>query len=41
VLPAGLSEEAGEITPTQKLKRKLVAEKYADLLESLYRPGPT
>ncbi len=41
VLPADLSEESGEITPTQKLKRKLVAEKYADLLESLYRPGPT
>ena len=40
VLPAGLSEESGEITPTQKLRRKLVAEKYGGLLESLYRPGP-
>ncbi len=36
VVPADLSEEAGELTPTQKLKRKLVAEKYADLLEGLY-----
>jgi long-subunit acyl-CoA synthetase (AMP-forming) len=39
-LPAELSEEAGEVTPSQKLKRKRVAEKYADVLESLYQPCP-
>jgi len=36
VLPADVSEETGELTPSQKLKRKLVAEKYAGLLEELY-----
>jgi long-chain acyl-CoA synthetase len=40
VLPAELSEEAGEVTPSQKLKRKRVAEKYADVLESLYESRP-
>jgi len=38
VLPAELSEEAGELTPTQKVKRRIVAEKYREALEALYRP---
>ena len=37
VIPVPLSELGGELTPTQKLRRKVVAAKYDDLLQSLYR----
>jgi long-chain acyl-CoA synthetase len=40
VLPADLSEATGELTPTQKVRRTLVAERYGELLESLYEPRP-
>jgi long-chain acyl-CoA synthetase len=36
IVPGEFTEAAGEITPTQKVRRKVVADKYRDLLESLY-----
>jgi long-chain acyl-CoA synthetase len=36
LLPAEMSIEGGELTPTLKLKRKKILEKYADLFNSIY-----
>ena len=36
LLPRTFSEEAGEITSTLKIKRKVVAQKYADQIDSMY-----
>ncbi|MFQ5665511.1 MAG: AMP-dependent synthetase/ligase [Candidatus Binatia bacterium] len=36
ILPHGFSVEAGELTPTLKVRRKLVAQRYRDLIEEMY-----
>ena len=36
LLPRTFSEEAGEITPTLKIKRKVVNQRYAEQIESMY-----
>ncbi len=37
ILPVDFTEEAGEMTPTLKIKRKVVAEKFAGEIEAIYR----
>ncbi len=36
ILPADFSQEGGELTPSMKVKRNIVADKYADEIEALY-----
>jgi long-chain acyl-CoA synthetase len=37
VLPVDFSQEGGELTPTLKVKRKIVSNKYLTMIEELYR----
>lgn len=36
LLPEAFTQEGGELTPTMKIKRRIIAERHADLLQSLY-----
>ena len=36
ILPVDFTEEGGEMTPTLKVKRKVVAERYAEDIASIY-----
>jgi long-chain acyl-CoA synthetase len=40
ILDHDLSEERGELTPTLKVKRRVVAQRYGALIDGLYAPGP-
>ena len=40
VLPVEWTAESGELTPTLKMRRRVIAERYAAEIESLYQPAP-
>ena len=37
IVPHDFSQETGELTPSLKVKRKFVSQKYASLIEEMYR----
>jgi long-chain acyl-CoA synthetase len=39
VIEADFSQESGELTPSLKVKRKLVSQKYKQVLDGLYQGG--
>lgn len=36
ILPQDLSVMGGELTPTLKLKRQVIAERFADIIDGMY-----
>ena len=40
VLPGPLSIERGHLTPTMKIKRRVVERQFAGLIEAMYRADP-
>ena len=39
VLPSAWTPESGELTPTLKLRRRVIVDRYGDRIDALYRPG--
>jgi long-chain acyl-CoA synthetase len=37
IIPQGFSQAGGELTPTLKVKRRVVLEKYQELIQAMYR----
>jgi long-chain acyl-CoA synthetase len=39
LMPAEFTQESGELTPTMKLKRRLIEQRYADVIDAMYDDG--
>ncbi|MVD31823.1 long-chain fatty acid--CoA ligase, partial [Vibrio cholerae] len=40
LLPKAFSMDSGELTPTQKLRRKVINDRYQDEIEEMYQDSP-